>query len=178
MEDASPEMLSIFAGAIERPSLGERAAFLDTACGADVELRRRIEALLRAHDEAGGFLGDRPVARDPGATVDQPAGEGPGSVIGPYKLLEQIGEGGMGAVWMAQQTEPVKRLVALKLIKAGMDSRHVIARFEAERQALALMDHPNIARVLDGGATPSGRPYFVMELVKGVPVTEFCDQHH
>src|SRR3954447_2009504 len=99
-------------------------------------------------------------------------------MIGPYKLVQRIGEGGMGTVWMAQQTEPVKRVVALKLIKAGMDSKQVVVRFEAERQALALMDHPNIARVFDGGATPSGRPYFVMELVKGVPITEFCDQNH
>ena len=99
-------------------------------------------------------------------------------MIGPYKLIEQIGEGGMGSVWMAQQTEPVKRLVAVKLIKAGMDSRQVIARFEAERQALALMDHPNIARVLDGGTTSGGRPYFVMDLVKGVPITRYCDEHH
>lgn len=178
MEDASPEMLSIFAGAIERPSPEERAAFLDTACGADVELRRRIEALVRAHDEAGGFLRDRPVARDPAATVAQPAGESPGSVIGPYRLLEQIGEGGFGVVFLAEQKQPVRRKVALKVIKPGMDTKQVVARFEAERQALALMDHPNIARVLDGGATPSGRPYFVMELVKGAPVTEFCDRHH
>src|SRR5262245_15409771 len=150
MEDASPEMLSIFAGAIERPSPEERAAFLDTACGSDVELRRRIEALLRAHDEAGGFLGDDPsVTREPVATIAEPTGEGAGSVIGPYKLIEPVGEGGMGAVWMAQQTEPVKRMVALKVIKAGMDSKQVIARFEAERQALALMDHANIAKVFD-----------------------------
>jgi eukaryotic-like serine/threonine-protein kinase len=178
MNDASPEMLSIFAGAIERPSPGERAAFLDTACGSDVELRRRIEALLRAHDKAGGFLGDRPVARDPVATIDQPASEGPGSVVGPYKLLEQIGEGGFGVVFMAEQTAPVRRKVALKVLKPGMDTRPVVARFEAERQALALMDHPNIARVFDGGVTPSVRPYFVMELVKGVPVTDFCDHDH
>src|SRR5580765_5865208 len=98
--------------------------------------------------------------------------------IGPNKLLEQIGEGGMGTVWTAQQTEPVKRVVALKLIKAGMDSKQVIARFEAERQALALMDHPNIARVLDAGTTSGGRPYFVMDLVKGVPITKYCDEHH
>src|SRR6185295_15334176 len=99
-------------------------------------------------------------------------------IIGPYKLLQQIGEGGMGTVWMAQQTAPVKRLVALKLVKAGMDSRQVIARFEAERQALALMDHPNIARVIDGGTTSAGRPYFVMDLVRGVPITQYCDEHH
>ncbi len=178
MKDASPEMLSIFAGAIERPSPGERAAFLDTACGSDVELRRRIEALLRAHDEAGGFLSDGPVARYPVATIDLPAGEGPGSVVGPYRLLEQIGEGGFGVVFLAEQTQPVRRKVALKVLKPGMDTKQVVARFEAERQALALMDHPNIARVFDGGTTPLGRPYFVMELVKGVPVTEFCDQSH
>src|SRR5262245_59642969 len=178
MEDASPEMLSIFAGAIERPSPEERAAFLDTACGSDVELRRRIEALVRAHDEAGGFLRDQPVARDPVATIDQPASEGPGSDIGPYKLLEQIGEGGFGVVFLAEQTRPVRRKVALKVLKPGMDTRQVVARFEAERQALAIMDHANIAKVFDGGATPSGRPYFVMELVKGVPITDFCDQNH
>jgi serine/threonine-protein kinase len=103
--------------------------------------------------------------------------EGPGSRIGPYKLLQQIGEGGMGTVFMAEQQEPVRRQVALKVIKPGMDSRQVIARFEAERQALALMDHPNIAKVLDAGTTESGRPYFVMELVKGVPVTKYCDEH-
>src|SRR5207244_13272574 len=103
--------------------------------------------------------------------------ESPGTVIGPYKLLEQIGEGGMGTVWMAQQTAPVKRLVAVKLIKAGMDSKQVIARFEAERQALALMDHTNIARVLDAGATSAARPYVVMELVRGIPMTHFCDQN-
>jgi WD40 repeat protein/serine/threonine protein kinase len=178
MDDASPEMLSIFAGAIERPSPGERTAFLDAACGADAELRRRIDALLRAHDEAGGFLGDRPGASDPAATVDQPTGEGPGSVIGPYKLLEPIGEGGFGLVYMAEQLAPVRRKVALKVLKPGMDTRQVVARFEAERQALALMDHPNIAKVFDGGATPSGRPYFVMELVRGLPITAFCDRDH
>src|SRR5262249_43139486 len=117
MQDASPEMLSIFACAIERPSPEERAAFLDAACGADVELRRRIEALLRAHDEAGGFLRDQPAARDPAATVDRPDSEGPGSVVGPYKLLEQIGEGGFGVVFLAEQTQPVRRKVALKVLK-------------------------------------------------------------
>jgi hypothetical protein len=145
MEDASPEMLSIFDGAIERPSPGERAAFLDAACGADVGLRQRIEALLRAHDEAGGFLRDRTEAGDPVATVDRPASEGPGTVIGPYKLLEPIGEGGFGVVFLAEQTEPVRRKVALKVLKPGMDTRQVVARFEAERQALAIMDHPHIA---------------------------------
>ncbi len=176
MEDASPEMLSIFAGAIERPSPGERAAYLDTACGSDGELRRRIEALLRAHDEAGGFLSDGPVARDPVATLDLPTSEGPGSVVGPYKLLEQVGEGGFGVVFLAEQQQPVRRKVALKVLKPGMDTRQVVARFEAERQALALMDHPNIAHVFDGGTTASGRPYFVMELVKGLSITGYCDQ--
>jgi serine/threonine protein kinase/tetratricopeptide (TPR) repeat protein len=135
-------------------------------------LYQRVSALLQAQAEIGSFH-DAPVL-----TVDQPASESPGTVIGPYKLLEQLGEGGMGSVWMAQQTEPVKRLVAVKLIKAGMNSRQVIARFEVERQALALMDHPNIAKVLDGGTTSSGWPYFVMDLVKGVPITRYCDEHH
>src|SRR5262249_896997 len=128
---------SIFLEALKTPSPGERAAFLDQACGENDELRRSVELLLRAHEKAGGFLADSP--RTAGATVDFSITELPGTVIGPYKLLEQIGEGGMGTVWMAQQTEPVKRVVAIKLIKAGMDSKQVIARFEAERQALALM---------------------------------------
>src|SRR5206468_11793020 len=110
------------------------------------------------------------------ATVDEPVTERPGTVIGPYKLLQEIGEGGMGTVWMAEQMQPVQRKVALKIIKAGLDSRHVLARFEAERQALALMDHPHIARVFDAGTTEAGRPYFVMELVKGVPINRYCDQ--
>jgi tetratricopeptide (TPR) repeat protein len=138
-----------------------------------------VEQLLRLHEAAGSFL-ERPAAQATGDFPDAAEaspGEGPGACIGPYKLIEQIGEGGMGAVWVAQQTEPVKRLVAVKLVKAGMDSRQVVARFEAERQALALMDHPNIARVLDGGTTTAGRPYFVMDLVKGVPITRYCDEH-
>jgi tetratricopeptide (TPR) repeat protein len=163
----------------------ERAAYLDRACAGEAAVRQRVEMLLAALAQAGSFL--QQPAGDPRATSDLPypgpAGpsapaEGPGAVIGPYKLIEQIGEGGMGSVWMAQQIEPVKRLVAVKLIKAGMDSKQVIARFEAERQALALMDHPHIARVLDGGTTGAGRPYFVMDLVKGVPITRYCDEHH
>jgi serine/threonine protein kinase/Tfp pilus assembly protein PilF len=132
-----------------------------------------VEALLKAYEEAGSFL------EPPGlvATVDDPVRERPGSVIGPYKLLEEIGEGGMGLVFVAEQQQPVRRRVALKVIKPGMDSRQVIARFEAERQALAMMDHPNIAKVHDGGATAEGRPYFVMELVKGAPITDYCDRH-
>jgi serine/threonine protein kinase/Flp pilus assembly protein TadD len=139
-----------------------------------VELRNQVERLLHAHFHGRSIL-DAPVQTV--ATVDEPLRETAGTVIGPYKLIEQVGEGGMGTVWMAQQTEPVKRLVAVKLIKAGMDSKQVLARFEAERQALALMDHPNIARVLDAGTTGAGRPYFVMDLVKGVPITKYCDEH-
>jgi serine/threonine protein kinase/WD40 repeat protein len=171
---------AIFASALAKASLQERAAYLDEACAGDAELRRRLEALLEAHDKAGSFL-EKPAAAEV-VTTDLPgrpagAAEGPGTRIGPYKLLQQIGEGGMGVVYMAEQEHPVKRRVALKIIKPGMDSRQVIARFEAERQALAMMDHPNIARVLDAGTTESGRPYFVMELVYGVPITKFCDDH-
>src|SRR5262249_46892416 len=153
-----------------------RAAFLAEHCKEDVALRKRLEALLWAHDNPHPFL-EAPVAA-PVATVDeQPPGEGPGTVIGPYKLIQHIGEGGMGLVFMAEQTQPVRRKVALKILKPGMDTKQVVARFEVERQALALMDHPNIAKVHDGGATASGRPYFVMELVKGEPITDFCDQN-
>jgi tetratricopeptide (TPR) repeat protein/serine/threonine protein kinase len=171
-----PQVDEVFDEALRRAAGADRAHYLDEACGGDPELRRRVERLLKAVAEAGSFL-EAP-AQDPSPTVDQPPVERPGTTIGPYKLIEQIGEGGMGTVWMAQQTEPVKRLVAVKLIKAGMDSKQVIARFEAERQALALMEHPNIARVLDGGTSESGRPYFVMDLVKGVPITRYCDEHH
>jgi eukaryotic-like serine/threonine-protein kinase len=166
----------IFLVAVEKPA-DERAAYLDAACAGNTELRAQVDALVRSHDRAGGLL-EKPLFRT-APTIDHapPAAES-GAVIGPYKLVEQIGEGGMGTVWMAQQAEPVKRLVALKLIKAGMDSRQVIARFEAERQALALMDHANIARVLDAGTTDAGRPYFVMDLVKGEPITKYCDEHH
>jgi serine/threonine protein kinase/Tfp pilus assembly protein PilF len=177
MSAAESPAESIYFAALAKESPQERAAYLDEACGADADLRRRVERLLQAQPKVGSFL--QGVARPPEATVAH-AGvpEAAGTVIGPYKLAEQIGEGGMGAVWMAQQTEPVKRLVALKLIKAGMDTKQVIARFEAERQALALMDHPNIARVLDAGTTDAGRPYFVMDLVKGIPITRYCDEHH
>jgi serine/threonine protein kinase/tetratricopeptide (TPR) repeat protein len=180
MKDAGPEMMSLFHGALERSSAEERAAYLDVACGQDAELRERIEALLRAHEQAGGFLPEgSQQPSDPRATADERSTtEQAGLVLaGRYKLVEQIGEGGMGTVWMTQQTEPIKRLVAVKLLKPGMDSRQVVARFEAERQALALMDHPNIAKVLDGGTTGAGRPYFVMDLVRGVPITRYCDEH-
>ncbi len=160
----------------------ERAGILDRVCAGDAELRRRVELLVRAHDDSGDLP---PTASKAGGTwayepraadATPPAQLQTGSVVaGRYKLLEEIGEGGMGAVWVAEQTEPVRRKVALKLIKAGMDSKSVLARFEAERQALAVMDHPNIAKVLDGGLTETGRPFFVMEYVKGVPITEYCD---
>ncbi len=183
----------LFGALLDLPDAQARQAFLERECAGDADLRERLEELLKAHENPASAL-ERPLA-----TVEPPAdapaeksppgpglgetsayhgpGEGVGSIIaGKYKLLEALGQGGMGDVFMAQQTAPVKRLVALKLIKPGMDSRQVLARFEAERQALALMDHPNIAKVLDAGATESGRPFFVMELVKGVPITRFCDE--
>jgi serine/threonine protein kinase len=173
MNTRLPSFETVFAEALEIPSASERAAYLERACAGDEGLRRQVETLLKAHDRAGRFLEPPDFA----ATADRlrPV-EGPGTVIGPYKLMEQIGEGGMGAVYVAEQHEPVRRKVALKIIKPGMDSRQVVARFEAERQALAMMDHPNIAKVHDGGTTESGRPYFVMELVRGLPITHYCDQ--
>jgi serine/threonine protein kinase/tetratricopeptide (TPR) repeat protein len=171
-EPSLPEE-SLFARALEIESAAERAAFLDRACADNPALRAELEALLRAHEQSGDLL-DMPESAT--RTADQPAREAPGAALGPYKLLERIGEGGMGTVWMAEQQEPIRRRVAVKVIKEGMDSRQVLARFEAERQALALMEHPNIAKVLDAGRTPSGRPYFVMELVKGQPITTYCDE--
>ncbi len=167
---------SIFAAALDIADAAERVAYLDRACGNDAALRRQVDRLLVAQGELGSFLDQPPPGID-NAITEAPITEKPGAEIGPYKLLEQIGEGGMGLVFHADQLRPVRRRVALKIIKPGMDSKQVIARFEAERQALALMDHPNIARVLDAGATESGRPYFVMELVRGIPITEYCDQH-
>src|SRR5262245_4288754 len=188
---------SLFLQALDKTDAQERAAFLQRACAGNPALRQTVESLLSAYD-AGQFL-ESPAPIDSGATrarpdgmppvqlLESPAlldtadtllGEGPGTVIGSYKLLERIGEGGFGVVFMAEQQQPVRRKVALKVLKPGMDTRQVVARFEAERQALALMDHSNIARVFDGGATASGRPYFVMELVRGVPITDYCDQNH
>jgi serine/threonine protein kinase len=175
MNHVTPDAKLIFLEAIEKDSPEELARYLDEACQDDAALRSRVEQLLQAHQNAGKFLGGSAIG---GATIDQPPLEKPGTVIGPYKLLQQIGEGGMGTVYMAEQSHPVQRKVALKLIKSGMDTRQVIARFEAERQALAMMDHVNIARVLDAGATEAGRPYFVMELVHGVPITRYCDDNH
>jgi eukaryotic-like serine/threonine-protein kinase len=163
---------SIFTAALGKAP-PQRPAFLAEACGGDVHLRAKVEALLSAHEHPDSFL-ETPAH---GAGCAEPLREGPGTVIGPYKLLEQIGEGGFGIVFMAEQQQPLRRKVALKVVKPGMDSKQVIARFEAERQALALMDHPNIAHVFEGGATDSGRPYFVMELVKGLPITDYCDQN-
>ena len=166
---------SIFFAALDKPAGQERIAFLNSACGADVDLRKHVERMLAAQPHVGSFLKEPAPAQM--ATTDQrPITERPGTVIGAYKLMEQIGEGGFGLVFVAEQQQPVRRKVALKIIKPGMDSRDIIARFEAERQALALMDHPNIAKVFDAGATESGRPYFVMELVKGIPIVEYCDQ--
>ena len=159
------EVKSIFGRALDIESADERAQYLDEACRGADELRVEVDALLNAIAEAGDFLGGSVPEVAP--TIDQTNAEKPGAEIGPYKLLQNVGEGGMGVVYMAEQTEPVERRVALKIIKPGMDTGQVIARFEAERQALALMDHPSIAKVLDAGATETGRPYFVMELVKG-----------
>jgi eukaryotic-like serine/threonine-protein kinase len=165
----------VFIAALQIESAEQRRVYLDAACGGDGELRRGVEALLAAHERSGSFL-EHPLA-EPAVTRDDPIRERPGTVIGPYKLMEQIGEGGMGLVFVAEQQQPIRRKVALKVIKPGMATRQVVARFEAERQALALMDHPNIAKVHDGGTTDSGRPYFVMELIKGVPITDYCDQN-
>ncbi len=182
-EQASEQ--SIFLHAIGMSSSAARAAYLDDACRDNSALRKELDALLSAHDRLGGLSPTTCHDRASDSAVEGAVSQSDGGMVehvgvvisGRYKLLEQIGEGGMGSVWMAQQTEPVKRLVALKVIKPGMDSKQVLARFDAERQALALMEHPNIARVLDAGTTATGRPYFVMELVKGVPITRFCDEH-
>jgi serine/threonine protein kinase/tetratricopeptide (TPR) repeat protein len=168
---------SIFMEALDFDDPGQRLSYVDRACGGDERLRARVKALLGRHQANDQLVLDRmpTVDHSPMEDVALPVEE-PGTSIGPYKLREQIGEGGMGVVYVAEQTQPVRRRVALKIIKPGMDSRQVIARFEAERQALAMMDHPNIARVFDGGTTPSGRPYFVMELVRGIPITDYCDR--
>ena len=166
----------IFHKAIEIMDPAERAAYLDQACEGDDPLRVEVQALIDAHEQAGDFLESPPA--DAGVTLNKPAKiDGPGTEIGRYELLELIGEGGMGLVYLAEQKEPVRRKVALKIIKPGMDSKQVIARFEAERQALALLDHPNIAHVFDAGCTETGRPYFVMEYVKGLSITRYCDDN-
>src|SRR5438876_4441180 len=182
-----PKERALFVQALERTTVEERTAFLDEACAGEPVLRRRLEALLKRSEQLDAFpeksgVSGADQARqivELGAAPTISAGpisEQPGNRIGRYKLLERIGEGGCGAVYMAEQEEPVRRRIALKVIKVGMDTRSVIARFEAERQALAIMDHPNIAKVHDAGATESGRPYFVMELVRGIPITDYCDR--
>src|SRR6185295_15277135 len=177
----APSEQDVFAEALLRDSSSARASYLDATCGTDIALRQRVEALLRASEDAGDFLEEPPAglgANTDSTLVINGLSEKPGDKIGRYKLLQQIGEGGCGVVYMAEQEKPIRRRVALKVIKLGMDTKSVIARFEAERQALALMDHPNIAKVLDAGATDTGRPYFVMELVRGIKITEYCDQNN
>ncbi len=196
MTKTTRQVEALFDAACQLASPATRRAFLDQACAEDAQLRARIEALLAAQTDAEKFFGEiapfaatslaeseRTAARAGSPGADPREGEsvqieGPGSHIERYKLLQKIGEGGCGVVYMAEQDKPVHRRVALKIIKLGMDTKNVIARFEAERQALAMMDHPNIARVLDAGATETGRPYFVMELVRGVKITDYCDQNH
>src|ERR1039458_5749780 len=187
MNNPSEREVAVFNAALQLPA-GQRTAYLDEACSGENALRLKIEVLLRVHNEVGTFL-ENPTQEAGPSAVEKPGSSGTlrisappieqtGERIGRYKLLQQIGEGGCGVVYMAEQEEPVRRKVALKVIKLGMDTKHVIARFEAERQALALMDHPNIAKVLDAGATDTGRPFFVMELVRGVKITEYCDQNN
>jgi eukaryotic-like serine/threonine-protein kinase len=180
MPDPVEREKEIFLAALEKPT-SDRDAFVREACSTDVGLLERVQALLNANEETGGIFPQSAAASN-GATDESHPPRPPayalqkGQVIaGRYKLLQKLGEGGMGEVWTAEQCEPVKRLVALKIIKTGRDSRQTLVRFEAERQALAMMDHPNIAKVLDGGSTDTGQPFFIMELVKGVPITSYCD---
>jgi len=175
MVDKRDKIEEIYNAALEKESQVERNAYLDAACGNDQALRARVEALLKAHEEAGDFLEVPALGQD--VTLESPLIEGPGAMIGRYKLLELIGEGGMGLVYLAEQQEPIRRRVALKIVKLGMDTKQVIARFEVERQALAVLDHPNVAHIYDAGTTETGRPYFVMEYVKGLPITKYCDQN-
>ena len=193
MIDASTQRAEeVFYAALEVKDSGERRAFLERACAGDSDLRAMVETMLNSQKDVERFFMDSLPALTPSVEVveflsserpaDQNGGESftdaeLGTRIGPYKLLQKIGEGGCGVVYMAEQEEPVRRRVAVKVIKLGMDTKSVIARFEAERQALAMMDHPNIARVLDAGATETGRPYFVMELVRGIKITSFCDEN-
>ncbi|MEX0728630.1 MAG: serine/threonine-protein kinase [Planctomycetaceae bacterium] len=173
MNTETKDIATIFGKVLEIDSAGEREAYLERTCGHDADLRRRLDELLQDHAQAGDFLNDAPIID---TQILPKVDKAVGTQIGPYKLREVLGEGGMGTVYVAEQTQPVKRTVALKVIKIGMDTREVIARFEAERQTLALMDHPHIAKVLDAGTTDTGRPYFVMELIRGIPITDYCDQ--
>jgi serine/threonine protein kinase len=165
---------AIFEAARQLDSREAREAYVQQICGDNAATGQRVRALLKAYEGSASFLEAPPAALV--GSLEEPLRERPGTVLGPYKLMEQIGEGGMGLVFVAEQQHPVRRKVAVKVIKPGMDTREVIARFEAERQALALMDHPNIAKVFEAGTTGSGRPYFVMELVRGVAITQFCDE--
>ena len=186
MNNPPDREVAVFNAALQLPA-GLRAAYLEKECAGDHSLRLRIEALLRVHGDLATFL-ENPTEEAAPSAAEKPGQFGTirisgspieqvGQRIGRYKLLQQIGEGGCGVVYMAEQEEPVRRKVALKVIKLGMDTKHVIARFEAERQALALMDHPNIAKVLEAGSTETGRPFFVMELVRGIKITDYCDQN-
>ena len=181
MNPSAPGLETILSEAVEIPSETDRRAYLDDACGDDATLRSRIDRLVADHFLAGNFLEQPPMCLPPFETATfNPSLEDPstGGKIGPYKLLQQIGEGGMGTVWMAEQTEPIRRRVALKLIRVERgQSKTILARFEAERQAIALMDHPHIAKLLDAGTTNAGQPFFVMELIKGVSLTNYCDTH-
>ncbi len=171
------DIKSIFAHALEIDSPDERREYIQNACNENSHPKKRVEALLESHQQVDGFLETAPL--DQKFSLNDPSPlEEVGQMIGRYMLLQKIGEGGFGVVYMAEQKKPVVRRVALKVIKLGMDTKQVIGRFEAERQALAMMDHPNIAKVLDAGATDTGRPYFVMELVRGIPVNEYCDSNH
>ncbi len=172
----NPQANRIFLDAIEIAAPEGQNTFIERACDGDAALRKQVDSLIAASQKAGNFLEKLQSAVAHVATLELHPTERLGAQIGPYKLLEEIGQGGMGVVYMAEQKKPVRRLVALKIVKPGMDSRQVIARFEAERQALALMEHPNIARIIDAGTTALGHPYFVMELVRGIPINEFCDQ--
>jgi dienelactone hydrolase len=176
MNKGNKDIKAIFWEIVEKKSRKEQLAYLEKVCGNDTDTRAQVEELMRAHEKAEDFL-EAPVITSEIGISHSPLTETPGTVIGRYKLLETIGEGGMAVVYMAEQNEPIRRKVALKIIKLGMDTKSVIARFEAERQALAMMDHPNIAKVLDAGATETGRPYFVMELVHGVSITQYCNKN-
>jgi serine/threonine protein kinase len=178
MTNFKPDVKSVFGRAAEIASPADRAAFLDEAVAGHPNIRAEVEILLKALGDAGSFMGFPAAPAGETADFNTPIAESEGTIIGPFTLRERIGEGGMGLVFVAEQTQPVRRKVALKVIKPGMDTKQVVARFEAERQALAMMDHPNIARVLDAGTTQSGRPFFVMELVRGVPITEYCDANN
>jgi serine/threonine protein kinase len=177
MNTADIDEKAIFNSARRISDTAARNHYIAESCGDNKLAIRRIQELLLVHDQEQSFL-ESPATAITQAIQHLPIAEQPGAVIGPYKLLQQIGEGGMGVVFMAEQLEPIQRTVAIKIIEPGMDTRQVIARFEAERQALAMMDHPNIAKVLDAGATEPGRPYFVMDLVKGVTISEYCDSQH